>query len=137
MSFPNGSVVKNLQCRSRRRCKFDPWVRKIPWRKAWKSTPVFLPGEARGYSSLAAVHRVVKSWTRLEQFSVQHISNYKVTWINFKTYFQLEDNGFTILCWLLPYNMNQLHIYTCPIPLEPSPTPPPHPTLVGCHRALH
>ena len=24
---------------------FDPWVRKIPWRRAWQSTPVFLPGE--------------------------------------------------------------------------------------------
>ena len=27
-----------------RRCRFDPWVRKIPWRRAWQPTPVFLPG---------------------------------------------------------------------------------------------
>ena len=26
--------------------KFDPWVRKIPWRRAWQLTPVFLPGES-------------------------------------------------------------------------------------------
>ena len=32
---------------------FDPWVRKIPWRRAWKPTQVFLPGESRGQRSLA------------------------------------------------------------------------------------
>jgi len=30
------------------RYTFDTWVRKIPWRRAWQATPVFLPGEARG-----------------------------------------------------------------------------------------
>ena len=25
---------------------FDPWVGKIPWRRAWQLTPVFLPGES-------------------------------------------------------------------------------------------
>jgi len=25
---------------------FDPWVGKIPWRRAWQPTPVFLPGES-------------------------------------------------------------------------------------------
>ena len=24
---------------------FDPWVGKIPWRRAWQPTPIFLPGE--------------------------------------------------------------------------------------------
>ena len=26
----------------------DPWVRKIPWRRKWQPTPVFLPGESQG-----------------------------------------------------------------------------------------
>ena len=40
--FPGGSVVKNrLQCS---RCGFNPWVRKISWRRKWQPTPVFLPG---------------------------------------------------------------------------------------------
>ena len=34
------------QCRRHKRCGFDFWVGKIPWRRAWKSTPVFLPGES-------------------------------------------------------------------------------------------
>jgi len=31
-----------LQCRRHRRHEFDPWVGKIPWRRLWKPTPVFL-----------------------------------------------------------------------------------------------
>jgi len=38
-----------LQCR---RCGFDPWVRKIPWRRAWQPTPVFFPGKSHGQRSL-------------------------------------------------------------------------------------
>ena len=40
------------QCRRRKRQGFNPWVRKIPWRRTWKSTPVFLPGESHGQRSL-------------------------------------------------------------------------------------
>ena len=31
----------------------DPWVGKIPWRREWLPTPVFLPGESHGQRSLA------------------------------------------------------------------------------------
>ena len=40
------------QCRRGKRCGFDPWVRKIPWRRAWQPTPVFLPGESHKQRSL-------------------------------------------------------------------------------------
>ena len=49
-------MVKNLQCK---RASFDPWVRKIPWRRKWQPTPVFLPGESHGQRSLA-VHGVAR-----------------------------------------------------------------------------
>ena len=39
-----------LQCR---RLGFNPWVGKIPWRREWQPTPVFLPGESHGQRSLA------------------------------------------------------------------------------------
>ena len=32
---------------------FNPWVGKIPWRRKWLSTPVFLPGEPHGQGNLA------------------------------------------------------------------------------------
>ena len=53
--FPCGSSGKEPVCQCRRLKKrgFEPWVRKIPWRRAWKSTPVFLPGECHGQRSLA------------------------------------------------------------------------------------
>ena len=35
-----------------RRSGFDPWVRKILWRRAWQPTPVFLPGESYGQRNL-------------------------------------------------------------------------------------
>ena len=38
-----------LQCK---RPEFDPWVRKIPWRREWQPTPVCLPGESHGLRSL-------------------------------------------------------------------------------------
>jgi len=34
-------------------CGFDPWIRKIPWRRKWQATPVFSPGESHGQRSLA------------------------------------------------------------------------------------
>ena len=37
------------QCR---RLGFNPWVRKIPWRREWQPILVFLPGESRGRRSL-------------------------------------------------------------------------------------
>ena len=44
-------VKKN--CLWGRRPGFDPWVRKIPWRRKWQPTPIFLPGESHGQRCLA------------------------------------------------------------------------------------
>ena len=61
---------------------FDPWVRKISWRRSWQPTPVFLPGESHGYRRLAgsvqSSHSVVSDsappWNALYQNSLS-ISN--------------------------------------------------------------
>ena len=52
--FPSGASGKELACQCRRckRRRLDPWVGKIPWRRKWQPTPVFLPGEAHGQRSL-------------------------------------------------------------------------------------
>ena len=43
-------MVKNLlQCRGP---GFDPWVGKIPWRRKWEPTPIFLPGKTHRQRSL-------------------------------------------------------------------------------------
>ena len=40
------------QCRRHKRRGFDPWVRKIPWRRVWQPVPVVLPGKFHGQRSL-------------------------------------------------------------------------------------
>ena len=39
-------------CLQFRRRRFDPWVGKMPWRRKWQTTPVFLPGKFYGQRSL-------------------------------------------------------------------------------------
>ena len=53
--FLGGTSGKEPACQSRRhkRCGFDPWIRKNPWRREWHPTPVFLPGELHGQRILA------------------------------------------------------------------------------------
>ena len=54
-SFSGGGSGKEsaCQCRRRKRRKFDPWVEKTPWRRAWQPSPVSLPGESQGQRCLA------------------------------------------------------------------------------------
>jgi len=40
--FPGG---KESACQCRR-CRFDPWVGRISWRRKWQPTAVFLPGKS-------------------------------------------------------------------------------------------
>ena len=44
-------TLKESACQCRR-CGFHPWVRKIPSRRKWQPTPIFLPGESHGQKSL-------------------------------------------------------------------------------------
>ena len=39
-------------CRRHKRQGFDPWVGKIPWRRKWQLTPIFLPGKSHGQGNL-------------------------------------------------------------------------------------
>ena len=66
--FPGGASGKEATSHHRRhkRQEFDPWVEKIPWRRAWQSTPIFLflleNSMDRG-ACQATVHRVTQSQT--------------------------------------------------------------------------
>ena len=54
VAFPDDKRGKEPMCLCRRgkRHRFDSWDGKIPWRRAWLPTPVFLPGESPGRRSL-------------------------------------------------------------------------------------
>ena len=54
--FPGDSdgTIVCLQCW---RPRFDPWVGKIPWRRKWQRTPVFLPGKFHGWRTLIGYYQ--------------------------------------------------------------------------------
>ena len=72
MDFPGGSSGKEVscQCRRHKRCRLGHWVGRIPWTRAWLSTPVFLPGnspwteEPGGLQSIGS-----QSWAGLKRLS--------------------------------------------------------------------
>ena len=58
-SMPWASLVAQLvesacQYKSCRRHGFDPWIRKITWRRKWQPTPIFLSGKFCGQRILAS-----------------------------------------------------------------------------------
>ena len=52
---PGGSGGKESTCQCRK-CGFDPWVGKMPWRRKWQPTPVFLARKSHGPRSLVGYH---------------------------------------------------------------------------------
>ena len=65
VGFRGDSVII---CLPSRRLGFNPWVGKIPWRRKWQPTPVFLPGESHGQRR-ATVCGVTKSRTWLSDWA--------------------------------------------------------------------
>ena len=70
--FPGGTIGKKLACLCRRHKRHGlvPWVRKIPWRRAWQPAPVFLPGKlpcTKESSRLYSIgsQRVRHNWSHL------------------------------------------------------------------------
>ena len=79
--FPGGASGKAAACQCGRfkRRRFDPWVGKIPWRRVWQPTPVFVPGESHGQKSLEGY----SPWgrTRLQRLSMHA---YTLHWMQSK-----------------------------------------------------
>ena len=61
------------QCRKYKRHGFGPWVRKIPWTREWKPTPVFLPGKFHIQMSLTGY----SPWGHQESDMTERISTHK------------------------------------------------------------
>ena len=77
--LPRWLRSKESACQCRR-CGFDPWPRKTPWRSKWPPTPVFLPGKSHGQRSLVACrsqragHTSRLNNSRIEQISLTRLS---------------------------------------------------------------
>ena len=91
MGFPGGTSGKEPACQCRR-CKrhgFDPWVRKIPWRRVWLPTPIFLPREFHEQRSLTGY----SPWGRKESDTTEWVTltlywgrRHKILWNGQKSY---------------------------------------------------
>ena len=70
---------ESLVCWRYKTRRFDPWVGKIPWRRSWQSSPVFLPGNPmdRG-ARWPIVYRIAKSQTLLKWLSMHQ--KLKIWW---------------------------------------------------------
>ena len=94
-----------LECRRRRRPGLDPWVGKIPCRRAWQPTPVFLPGESHEQRSLAGYSP--QGSTGLDMTEVtQHAPMHKQVHENFCFFF-----GF-YFCLSLFIPLKNLQVYS-------------------------
>ena len=70
LGFPGGACGKEPACRTHKRHGFSPWVGKIPWRRTWQPTPVFLPGEFHGQRSLATTDLWVAKSDTIERLTI-------------------------------------------------------------------
>ena len=95
-----------LQCR---RLGFDPWVGKIPWRREWQPTSVFLPGEFSGQRSLAGYsppgHKQLDK-TEATKAHTQDVKCY-ITWTSLKILYLIMkqeipflNSKFILIIWL-------------------------------------
>ena len=61
------------QCRRHKRCRFNPWVRKMPWSRKWQPTPIFFPGKFHGHRAWwATIHGIANIWTQLSTCTHTH-----------------------------------------------------------------
>ena len=91
------------QCRRCKRHPFDPWVRKITWRKKWQPTPVFLPRESHGQKSLVSY----SPWGHKESDTTEWLSTHP-RWQGISQDLRAPD---------------------CPVEPPQPPHPTPHPSL--------
>jgi len=61
---------------------FDPWVGKIPWRRKWQSTPVFLPGKSHGQRNLVGYspwhHKVLEMTEQLSAHTWEYQQSFQL-----------------------------------------------------------
>ena len=87
---------------------FDPWVRKIPWRRKWQSTPVLLPGKSHGHRSLVGY----SPWGRKELDMTErlhsHIPTYKLSKNQLSLIFGIFFSKYCLFNYIFKINCWQL-----------------------------
>ena len=73
------------QCRKHRRHGFDPWVRKISWRRKWQAMPIFFFGQSHGHFK----DKDAREQIRCEVLFMRDIEilNWWQNWLEFRSWF--------------------------------------------------
>ena len=106
--LPGGASGKDPACqrRRRKRCGFNPWVGKVPWKSTWQPTPVFLPRESPrteepGRSHSMESQRFGHDWSNLARL---HSCTFQLA----KNTVPLQNHQFS---FLLEHSNLYIHIY--------------------------
>ena len=112
--------VKEPACQYRRckRCGFNPWVGKIPWRRAGQPTPLFLPGESHEQRSLVGYSpQGCKESDTTEQLNTHAGTTVRDVMLQYMLVL-----GLNFISWKLPFVDNLLliglHVIE-PLPFKP------------------
>ena len=92
-NFPSGASGKEptCQCRRHKRSGLDPWFRKIPWRRKWQPTLIFLHGESHGQRSLVGY----SPWDLKESDTTERL-NSSSSMLFFSTFCLYKTETFTV-----------------------------------------
>ena len=88
-------------------CKFNPWVGKIPWRRKWQPTPIFLPGKSYWERSLVGY----SPWCYKESDMIElhaRVRTHTHTHTLFLLFFSF--NLYTIVRWLIHHSGTELEV---------------------------
>ena len=88
----------------------DPWIGKIPWKRAWQPTLVFSLGESHGQRSLENYSPWgLKEWDMTETLSTAQHSAANPEWLIIKVYIYI----YTHTCiHIYTYTHTHIYIYT-------------------------
>ena len=89
--FPGGSEGKVAAC-TVGESGFDPWVRKILWRRKWQPTPVLLPGKFHGWRRLVG-HSL---WGHKESDTTERLHFTSLYFIHFKMIITVKPSYNTV-----------------------------------------
>ena len=113
MGLPRWLSGRESTCQRRRyrRCGFDPWVGKMPWRREWQSTPVFLPGKPHGQRSLAgySLWGLKESDTTERQYTLGHLHLLLAEWFRAVTVFLSEVSLVGLVVRMPPTYRRKIH----------------------------
>ena len=102
------------QCKRHKRYGFDPWVGKIPWRKKWQPTPVFLPGKSHNYNvnnSLQSKDWVV--WSPCFLMIQQMLAIWSLVHLTFLDLACISGSSQFMYCWSLAWRFLSITLLAC------------------------